>query len=142
MKVLAPNYSGSLSFYTRSHTDGLDYLLILVNEETKKAYVFKIASSGITETDYQTTFSKTLPIEENTFYKYQIFTQDGTISNSVTTEQDVYQFVYDNYITGKIYTEITSGKIYCTTQTDLERYKVQEGQFQSEQSDNDFIVYD
>lgn len=140
MKVLNPSYSGTLTFYTRPHSVGSGYLFLVVDEQTKDSFIYKIPVSKITETDYTTTIEVSLSVEDSKFYKYQLFTQDGSVSNSTQTEDESYALIYSLHESGKVLKEITSGKIFCTTQTDLERYVVQKDEYISEDSDNDFII--
>jgi hypothetical protein len=140
MKVLAPNYSGSISLYTREHSQDIDYLFVLFDEQINKAYSYKIDSSAIVYDGFKTTFNIDVETEVEKFYNYQLFTQDGSVTDSEEESDVMRENIFALYIAENVIEEIANGKIFCTTQTDLERFEMNKGSYTSQDTENDYVI--
>ena len=102
----------NIDFIPRSFTSGRSYAVSIVNETSNKA-IHTATTTGITSSLYFNRYSAVFATKQNIFYNLTI--KDGT-------------------------TVIFKDKIFCTNQTDLPNYNVNDGVYKSNSDDNEFIT--
>lgn len=109
------NESGSaqnIDFIPRSYTSGTNYNVTIVNETSNKE-VHNANTTSITETKYFNRYNAVIATKQNLFYNLTI--KEGS-------------------------TVIFKDKIFCTNQTDLTNYSVNDSVYRTNSDDNEFIT--
>jgi len=101
----------TINFIPRQFTLGNSYNITIVNESTNTE-VYNQDTTGISSTLYYNSYSDTFNLKEDVFYNIEIKNTDI----------------------------IFRDKIFCTNQIDLPEYSINDGQYISNQTDNEFIT--
>lgn len=104
--------SQNIDFIPRSFTSGRSYVVTIVDETSNKV-IHTATTTGITSNLYFNRYSATFTTKQDIFYNLTI--KDGS-------------------------TVIFKDKIFCTNQTDLPNYSVNNGVYTSNSDDNEFIT--
>ena len=104
--------SQNIDFIPRSFTSGRSYTVSIVDETSNKV-IHTATTTGITSNLYFNRYSATFATKQDIFYNLTI--KDGT-------------------------TVIFKDKIFCTNQTDLPNYSVNNGVYTANSDDNEFIT--
>ena len=101
----------TINFIPRQFVSGASYNVTIINETTNTK-VYNVDTTAITEHLYHNQFSAVFPIK-----------QDITYTITVTGTEVVYK-----------------DKIFCTNQSDVTSYSVNEGAYIFNDTDNEFIT--
>lgn len=136
MVTIATPYTGTLDFWVRSHTAS-DYLLYIEDEETREYSAFKIDASATTYERGVLEINASLTLTEGRRYVGYIFPQDGSLTDSTGTTESWWNGFLTLLNAGSIESDIVRFMIYCTNQTDKQRFAPQDGEYTAYSKPND-----
>jgi len=102
----------TIKFIPRQFTIGNSYNITIVNESTN-VEVYNQDTTGISSELYYNLYSDIFNLKEDVFYNIEI--KDAKV--------------------------IFKDKIFCTNQTNLPEYSINNGEYVSNQTDNEFITF-